>query len=119
MHQRNHVTDRRLLILALVCYVRPNVLALQQTSKTGSFCSVRRSLQFSERLRVRRNCSGHKFRSAFQDGQCTENGAGGMCFRNRYEAHQCARCLSNAHGATGCTQPIARDKSKGKGKGER
>ena len=30
----------------------PKRLALQQTSKTGSFCSVRRSLQFSERLRV-------------------------------------------------------------------
>ena len=35
--QRNHLTDRRLPILALVCYVRPKVLALQQTRKPGAY----------------------------------------------------------------------------------
>jgi hypothetical protein len=62
------------------------------------------------------NRYGKGFCHAFQRGECK----GRTCSVNPKYVHQCARCLSNAHGAhhpTECSAPLAQDKRGKGGKG--
>ena len=61
------------------------------------------------------NKRGAKLCSAFQLGNCDVGGHPGTCPRNAGQAHQCNKCLQQAHGGDqGCN---AVPKAKGSGKG--
>ena len=45
------------------------------------------------------NRNGTELCGGYNDGTCSEMGAGSRCKRNNKKAHQCNICLSNTHGA--------------------
>ncbi|CAK9014935.1 unnamed protein product [Durusdinium trenchii] len=59
----------------------------------------------------------------FQTGECMEKDARGNCKRNPHRRHQCAKCLSDSHGANKCNadapKPPRQFHRKGKGKGNK
>ena len=66
------------------------------------------------------NRSGTRLCNDFQAGQCSESLVRGRCPRDARLAHQCAKCLSPAHGASQCRDEAARPPArKGKGKGKK
>ena len=70
------------------------------------------------------NRKGAELCRGYQTGECTECDARGFCSRNPRRRHQCARCLSEFHGAKDCSltnprQPrVNHGKGRGGGKGE-
>ena len=67
------------------------------------------------------NRSGKKLCEAWQDGNCQVGSSPGVCPRNPKHVHQCAKCLSQEHGAKFCNRDPAkapRNPTKGKGKGK-
>ena len=72
------------------------------------------------------NRKGQALCEGFQTGTCTELGRNNTCAKDATKSHQCAKCLSVAHGAHACTKsPLApgqaweNGKGKGKGKGKK
>jgi hypothetical protein len=60
------------------------------------------------------NRQGRKLCAEFQVGNCL----GHTCPSDPSQAHQCAVCLDNRHGASRCHQNPSKGKGKGKGKGK-
>ena len=53
------------------------------------------------------NRSGYSLCLGWQDGTCTDSRTKGWCSRVPGMAHQCAKCLSQEHGALACQRPAA------------
>ena len=51
--------------------------------------------------------SGYPLCPGWQDGTCTDDRSKGWCKDVPNVAHQCARCLSQEHGAHACQRPAA------------
>ena len=73
------------------------------------------------------NRTGYSLCPGWQDGTCTDSRTKGWCRGVPGMAHQCAKCLSQEHGAHACQRPVAQtprgvgswagyDRSKAKGK---
>jgi hypothetical protein len=64
------------------------------------------------------NRKGKKLCQAFQSGSCTHTKPGGIACSAGLGLHQCAKCLSPAHGANACSEAPKDYPNKGKGKGK-
>jgi hypothetical protein len=65
------------------------------------------------------NRRGAPLCGGFQSGNCTQVNTDGFCVKDTAKRHQCARCLSQSHGADMCTLPRAHHGKGDKGKGDR
>ena len=66
------------------------------------------------------NRSGAELCHGYQNGSCMGAVKGNHCARNSQYVHQCAKCLSNDHGADKCAKSSAPSSSSGgKGKGSK
>ena len=100
-----------------------------QHQQQGSQNPVRRTSSRTGRVhdvsdgRYNLNRTGHPLCSAFQSGDCKATVNGSWCAADPSKAHQCARCLSVAHGENQCQHKeppqvnfLKMGKSRGKGK---